>query len=67
MPRLGTKLKQDVLPLSYTPRKMISHPTLPYFYVIESDNRTYGPAAINRILSEKASCSFSFVLLLTCF
>ena len=53
MPRLGTKLKQDVLPLSYTPRKMISHPTLPYFYVIESDNRTYGPAAINRILGEK--------------
>ncbi|KAJ9100377.1 pre-mRNA-splicing factor rse1 [Naganishia adeliensis] len=53
VPRLGTKLKQDVLPLSYTPRKMVSHPTLPYFYVIESDNRTYGPAAINRILSEK--------------
>ncbi|KAJ9093536.1 pre-mRNA-splicing factor rse1 [Naganishia friedmannii] len=53
VPRLGAKLKQDILPLTYTPRKMAGHPALPFFYLIESDNRTYGPAAISRILSEK--------------
>jgi hypothetical protein len=46
---------------------MISHPTLPYFYVIESDNRTYGPVAINRILGEKVSATLGSILLLTPF
>nr|GAT58591.1 predicted protein [Mycena chlorophos] len=37
--RLGTKLKQDSIPLSYTPRKFITHPNNHYFYMIESDHR----------------------------
>ncbi|KAL1695035.1 CPSF A subunit region-domain-containing protein [Schizophyllum commune] len=42
IPKLGVKLKQDSLPLSYTPRKFITHPNNHYFYMIESDHRVYG-------------------------
>jgi splicing factor 3B subunit 3 len=48
-------LKQDSIPLSYTPRKFISHPTDNVFYMIESDHRTHGPAATQRIIAEKVS------------
>nr|XP_019006069.1 pre-mRNA-splicing factor RSE1 [Kwoniella mangroviensis CBS 8507]OCF69530.1 pre-mRNA-splicing factor RSE1 [Kwoniella mangroviensis CBS 8507] len=53
IPKLGEKLKQDVLPLSYTPRKFVSHPYNTVFYMIESDHRTYSPQAIERIVKEK--------------
>ncbi|WVN88505.1 pre-mRNA-splicing factor RSE1 [Cryptococcus depauperatus CBS 7841] len=53
IPKLGEKLKQDSTPLSYTPRKFISHPYSPIFYMIEADHRRYGPSAIERILKEK--------------
>jgi hypothetical protein len=33
------KLKQDSMPLSYTPRKFITHPGNNYFYMIEGDHR----------------------------
>ena len=55
IPKLGEKLKQDTTPLSYTPRKFISHPYHPVFYVVEADHRTYGPKTIERILGEKVS------------
>jgi hypothetical protein len=55
VPKLGEKLKQDSIPLSYTPRKFISHPTDTVFYMIESDHRTHGPAATQRIIAEKVS------------
>lgn len=55
IPKLGEKLKQDSIPLSYTPRKFISHPAANVFYMIESDHRTYGPAATQRIIGEKVS------------
>ena len=55
IPKLGEKLKQDSTPLSYTPRKFISHPYNSIFYMIESDHRTYGPVATQRIISEKVS------------
>ena len=48
-------MKQDSIPLSYTPRKFISHPTDTVFYMIEADHRTYGPAATQRIIAEKVS------------
>jgi splicing factor 3B subunit 3 len=57
IPRLGEKLKQDSFPLTYTPRRMVSHqhytggPT--YFYIVETDHRTHGPKAIERIVEEK--------------
>lgn len=41
------------MPLTYTPRKFISNPYSPVFYMIESDHRTYGPAAVQRIVREK--------------
>ena len=46
MPRLGNKLKQEILPLSYTPRKFVSHPQNSYFYLVESDHRTMSPAMV---------------------
>lgn len=55
VPKLGTKLKQDVIPLSYTPRHFASHPTAPIFYMIESDHRTHSAAAIERIKAERSS------------
>ena len=52
IPKLGVKLKQDVTPLSYTPRRFVSHPTSKVFYVIESDHRTHSPSALKRIAAE---------------
>ncbi|CAD6893281.1 unnamed protein product [Tilletia laevis] len=41
---LGTKLKQDIVPLSYTPRKMAPHPSRPgRFFVVEADHRVLSP------------------------
>ena len=45
VPKLGTKLKQDSMPLSYTPRKFITHPGNHYFYMIEGDHRVMGEGA----------------------
>ncbi|KAJ6476021.1 CPSF A subunit region-domain-containing protein [Mycena vitilis] len=52
IPKLGTKLKQDSMPLSYTPRKFITHPTNHYFYMIEGDHRVMGPEAAANKLDE---------------
>jgi hypothetical protein len=41
------------MPLTYTPRKFISHPYGTVFYMIETDHRVLGPKAIERIASEK--------------
>ncbi|PKI83751.1 pre-mRNA-splicing factor rse1 [Malassezia vespertilionis] len=44
LPHLGSQLKMETLPLSYTPRKMAVHPTNPaLFYVVESENRALSP------------------------
>ncbi|KIP06506.1 hypothetical protein PHLGIDRAFT_128225 [Phlebiopsis gigantea 11061_1 CR5-6] len=52
IPKLGTKLKQDSIPLSYTPRKMIPHPSNGYFYIIEGDHRVMGEEAKQKKLEE---------------
>lgn len=52
MPKLGTKLKQDSIPLSYTPRKFASHPSNSYFYIIEADHRVTGPDAAAKKVAE---------------
>ncbi|KAJ3532553.1 hypothetical protein NMY22_g7695 [Coprinellus aureogranulatus] len=44
IPKLGTKLKEDVIPLDYTPRKFVTHPENHYFYLVEGDNRTMSEA-----------------------
>ena len=58
IPKLGTKLKQDSIPLSYTPRKFISHPTNKYLYLIESDHRVMGEDAAAKKLDELVSTPF---------
>ncbi|KDQ21634.1 hypothetical protein BOTBODRAFT_26066 [Botryobasidium botryosum FD-172 SS1] len=52
--KLGSKLKQDVIPLSYTPRKIAVHPSNKLFYVIESDHRAMSPEATEKRLKELA-------------
>jgi splicing factor 3B subunit 3 len=42
VPKLGRKLKQDSIPLSYTPRKFITHSGNHFFYMIEGDHRVLG-------------------------
>ena len=58
------KLKQDSMPLSYTPRKFITHPTNNYFYMIEGDHRVMGEAATSKKLQELVS-SITFILCLS--
>ncbi|WFD35978.1 pre-mRNA-splicing factor rse1 [Malassezia cuniculi] len=49
VPQLGGALKQDVLPLSYTPRRVAVHPNDPaLFYVAEADHRVLSGAEANR-------------------
>jgi len=60
------KLKQDSIPLSYTPRKFITHPTNNYFYMIEGDHRVMGEGAAQKKLQELVSIISSFRLSLLC-
>ncbi|KAF8907837.1 CPSF A subunit region-domain-containing protein [Gymnopilus junonius] len=52
IPKLGMKLKQDSIPLSYTPRKFITHPGNNYFYMIEADHRVMSEDATAKKLQE---------------
>ncbi|KAF9050403.1 CPSF A subunit region-domain-containing protein [Panaeolus papilionaceus] len=54
VPKLGTKLKHDSIPLSYTPRKFITHPDPDnhFFYVIEGDHRVWGDEAAAQKIQE---------------
>ena len=62
IPKLGTKLKQDALPLSYTPRKFISHPHNGYFYLIEADHRVMSEEAIAKKTIEMVLFPCFFVI-----
>jgi splicing factor 3B subunit 3 len=42
--RLTDNLQQEMVPLSYTPRKFVKHPEKPYFYTVESDPNTLSVA-----------------------
>jgi splicing factor 3B subunit 3 len=55
IPKLGTKLKQDCIPLSYTPRKFITHPNNNYFYLIEGDHRVLADEAATQKLNDLVS------------
>jgi hypothetical protein len=55
--KLGTKLKQDALQLSYTPRKFTTHPSNTHFYIIESDHRVLGEVAAAEKLQELVSAN----------
>lgn len=60
IPKLGTKLKQDAIPLSYTPRKFISHPSNGMFYLIEGDHRVRGEGAAAQALEDLVSISLGY-------
>lgn len=49
------KLKQDSIPLSYTPRRFISHPANRYLYLIEGDHRVMGEEAVDKRLQQLVS------------
>ncbi|CEH18667.1 pre-mrna-splicing factor rse1 [Ceraceosorus bombacis] len=58
IPTLGTKLKTDTLPLSYTPRRFVNHPSrTTLFYVVEADHRTLSPWAQEQRLAASGSSS----------
>lgn len=57
IPKLGTKLKQESMPLTYTPRKFISNPANQLFYMIEADHRVLGEKAAEQRLDELVSLS----------
>ncbi|KAG0149752.1 hypothetical protein CROQUDRAFT_104890 [Cronartium quercuum f. sp. fusiforme G11] len=44
IPKLGIKVKQDSMPLSYTPRKMLLDPVTKHVITIESEHRTMSPS-----------------------
>ncbi|RPD53419.1 hypothetical protein L226DRAFT_617381 [Lentinus tigrinus ALCF2SS1-7] len=52
IPQLGTILKQDCIPLDYTPRKFVLHPQNGLFYLIEGDHRTYSEEASREQLAK---------------
>ncbi|KAA1111956.1 pre-mRNA-splicing factor rse1 [Puccinia graminis f. sp. tritici] len=43
IPKLGVKVKQDAMPLAYTPRKMLLDPSSKHVITIESEHRTMAP------------------------
>lgn len=45
LPKLDVKVQQTALPLSYTPRKLATHPNNKFFYVAEADHRVLSPSA----------------------
>lgn len=61
IPKLGTKLKQDSMPLTYTPRKFIPHPTNGLLYLIEGDHRVMSEEAASKKLQEMV-CGQSHLL-----
>jgi len=55
IPKLGAKVKQDSMPLSYTPRKMIMDPNGKYVITIESEHRKMSPSVkAERLAAHKA-------------
>ncbi|KAK9453837.1 CPSF A subunit region-domain-containing protein [Dipodascopsis uninucleata] len=51
MEHLGDKIKQDLVPLKYTPRRLIKHPTEAVFYTVESDTNTLSPSSRSQKIS----------------
>jgi splicing factor 3B subunit 3 len=51
-PKLGSKVQQSSIPLSYTPRKMLTTPHNKLLYVIETDHRTFSPQAQEKRLGD---------------
>ena len=54
------KLKQTGIPLSYTPRKFVTHPDNRLFYMVEADHRVLSKEAAQKRLDELVSASRLF-------
>ncbi|GAO45938.1 hypothetical protein SAICODRAFT_6225 [Saitoella complicata NRRL Y-17804] len=51
--RLNENLKQTSIPLTYTPRRFVRHPTQPLFYTVESDHGALSLQQCQKLLSGK--------------
>ncbi|MCJ1379572.1 pre-mRNA-splicing factor rse1 [Xylographa soralifera] len=61
--KLGENLLQQVIPLTYTPRKFVRHPDQPLFYTIESDNNTLSVSTKQRLLNDSTVVNGDGVIL----
>ncbi|BGP30004.1 pre-mRNA-splicing factor rse1 [Rhodotorula toruloides] len=51
-PRLGQKVQQTVIDLSYTPRQLLTSPHSRLLYTVEADHRTFSPSAVQKTISD---------------
>ncbi|KAK4227715.1 Pre-mRNA-splicing factor rse1 [Podospora fimiseda] len=51
--KLGDKMIQKSVALTYTPKRLVKHPEQPYFYAIESDNNTLPPELRAQLLAQQ--------------
>ena len=51
-PRLGQKVQQTAIDLSYTPRKLITSPATRLLYTVEADHRTFSPSAMQKTVAD---------------
>ncbi|GAA5860506.1 hypothetical protein JCM3774_006190 [Rhodotorula dairenensis] len=51
-PRLGQKVQQTAIDLSYTPRKLITSPSTRLLYTVEADHRTFSPSSMQKAVSD---------------
>ncbi|KAJ7119578.1 mono-functional DNA-alkylating methyl methanesulfonate N-term-domain-containing protein [Mycena epipterygia] len=60
LPKIDDQLNQRSIPLSYTPRQLVSHSSNGYLYIAESDHRVMSDAAIEiRQKSQEDPVEFS--------
>ncbi|KAL8292884.1 hypothetical protein RQP46_000578 [Phenoliferia psychrophenolica] len=52
-PKLGSKVQQTAIPLSYTPRKIVVSPEHRLIYTVEADHRTLSPSAQRKLLADQ--------------
>lgn len=51
-PRLGQKVQQTVIDLSYTPRQLLTSPFSRLLYTVEADHRTIGAPAAQKAIAD---------------
>lgn len=51
-PRLGQKVQQTVIDLSYTPRQLLTSPYSRLLYTVEADHRTFGAPAAQKAIAD---------------
>lgn len=53
--KLSSNVQQDVIPLSYTPRRFTKHPDFPIYYIIESENNTLAPVTKKNLIEQASN------------